>query len=290
MRALRKVGATYRNEFRETIKPETAERIIEWQQTLPDGKRNDALMDDCLSVLATVNLPEVNLADKERIWRDIVKSIGVSDEYSVRESNARKRGYIASRPILASLIACCLLFVTASITLASGLLPWRLTINRENGYFEIQILPTKMNRRNKAEISNTALHGDYVHRLNELGIEVNLPKYWPKDYAYSSIEENYPDEPGTYVVCYYSHGESNLNICVDLVTAEDYDINDYSLTYEMSGEDVITYSGNNAVYHIYHNESYVSAVWIDGECIVSITGNISEEEMRSILDSIDSES
>lgn len=64
-----------RSKFKRTISPETAKKIIAWQQMLPENERSDALIDDCLLILAKANQPKVDAAEKKYLWQRIITSI-----------------------------------------------------------------------------------------------------------------------------------------------------------------------------------------------------------------------
>ena len=271
-----------RSKFKRTISPETAKKIIAWQQMLPENERSDALIDDCLLILAKANQPKVDAAEKKYLWQRIINRIAMNEDIIAKEVG--KRRSIVRRPILASIIICYMLFSTACIALASGLLPWQITINRDNGYFEIRIVSTK-ERQNKTKMADTALPVQFVDKLEVLEINVALPKYWPDGYSYSHIEENVPTEPEEYVICYFTYDRRELYFSIESVLDESSD-SDYLAAYEMSGDAVRTYTNDNGSYIIYTNNAYTSAVWFDNGYLLSIVGDITEEDLLRIVDSI----
>ena len=54
----------------------------------------------------------------------------------------------------------------------------------------------------------------------------------------------------------------------------------------MSGDAVRTYTNDNGSYIIYTNNAYTSAVWFDNGYLLSIVGDITEEDLLRIIDSI----
>jgi len=65
---------------------------------------------------------------------------------------------------------------------------------------------------------------------------------------------------------------------------EDYDIS--SMVFEKDGQPVKQYLGNDKLFYIMSNNSSNTAAWSDGRIVVSISGSLTEETIKSMIDSI----
>lgn len=56
--------------------------------------------------------------------------------------------------------------------------------------------------------------------------------------------------------------------------------------FEKDSGSVLEYTKNGIVHYIMSNENILTAAWINGTCECSISGELDEEEMATIIDSI----
>lgn len=287
MRLRGNVKGKHIKSFDEIVTKENAKKILEWQQSLPIEDMNSALISACLKLL-TDEIPPVDNVEKERVWvalqahMDSSQAVDQGEHATVR----RKARCIHAQPALVLAASLILLLLTTGICMALGVLPWQLTIDTEKGFFEVHIVSSMDHDNNTSELENTALPDDFVKALKERGIEVALPRLLPVGFSEHEVETNTPDEPISYVICYFTKGDERFSISVEAIP-DGCSADEYSMTYEMTGSEVKTHKTKHGEYYIYQNESYGNAVWQDGSYICSITGNISEEELLRMIDSIE---
>ena len=65
---------------------------------------------------------------------------------------------------------------------------------------------------------------------------------------------------------------------------EDYDIS--SIVFEKDGQQVTEYIGGDKLFYIMSNNSRKTATWSDGQLVVSINGEFSQDIMKTMIDSI----
>lgn len=272
------------------VTKENAMQILEWQQTLPAEEMNSTLIMECVNLLTSEHPTEIDVSEKERIWEALRLHISEDREREgVAEQEWRKTGSkkrIASRPAAVFSIVLCFLVLTASICLAAGVLPWRLSVINDMGYFEIHIVSTSNLGDGNQDVVGPDLPNAFMQKLDEHNIKVVMPHDLPKGFQVLSVEESAEDEPILYVACHFMNGDAKLTVKVEEIPADHLDDNEYLMTYEMSGSEVSVYQNKNGEYYVYDNESYTSAIWREGRYICSIVGNVTMEELTKTIDSI----
>lgn len=267
----------------DVLTKENAIKILEWQQSLPIEEMNTALIHECVNILSDQDTPDFSSTTQERIWKNI-SSQTVEKTHSSTENRGNKKFKI-SGIVFAALMG---LIMCASISLASGLLPWKLNIVNKNGYFQISIVSSDVNQHSRS--GQSGLSVDFDNYLNEHNISVALPKMVPSGFVEYSVEMSDHQEPVEYVTCHFLRGDDYLGLSVEKIP--DYLLNEgysYDLFYEMSGDNVTTITKGDLSFYCYRNLDMLNALWRDGDYICSITGNLSKEEMKDMLDSIDLE-
>lgn len=122
--------------------------------------------------------------------------------------------------------------------------------------------------------------------VDKLGIDVPVvPTWFPDGYELQEIQLPDPDITAWKdVYCLFrNEDEQTLRLRVAKYE-EDYDIS--SMVFEKDGQPVKQYLGNDKLFFIMSNNSSNTAAWSDGRIVVSISGSLTEETIKSMIDSI----
>ena len=133
--------------------------------------------------------------------------------------------------------------------------------------------------------------GDKTYRaiqteVDNLDIDVPVvPTWFPDGYELQEIQLPDPDITAWKdVYCLFrNEDEQTLRLRVAKYE-EDYDIS--SMVFEKDGQPVKQYLGNDKLFYIMSNNSSNTAAWSDGRIVVSISGSLTEETIKSMIDSI----
>jgi hypothetical protein len=131
--------------------------------------------------------------------------------------------------------------------------------------------------RNEERLYERNLAYDHLDNvLDELGFQVDLPRYMPDGFVFDIIE---PGEPSEFfpVIAWFVRGNEEFHFRVKRM--------DLTATFSEINED-----GQSEVYMgkflIAYNMDRIVAVWYEGIYELSIHGNLTREELTRILDSI----
>jgi hypothetical protein len=112
-----------------------------------------------------------------------------------------------------------------------------------------------------------------------LGIDEPLyPTWLPKDL--SRIETKFNEET-LFLFESFQGDDRFLSITISPITGSE------TAVYQKEGSNPEEYSFNNTVFFIFENSNEITAVWYTKGYTVSIVGNITLDEMKNILCSVD---
>lgn len=186
---------------------------------------------------------------------------------------ARRKSYFRSSVIAASVVFA--LFLTNTITLATGhdlfgsIARW----SKDAVYFVFGV--------DSAVEPKQGISKEYYSlkmTLDDLGIQIDLPKHLPQGFMFASIE---PDASSN-IVAWFVNGDDEFSISVKQVTGASKERFN-----ESDGEDTSeVYSNANGTYMITTNKNRKKAIWYQGIYEIKIQGNITYEQLTQMLDSI----
>lgn len=120
--------------------------------------------------------------------------------------------------------------------------------------------------------------------LASLGIDENLvPTWYPDGFEPGNLDIS--SSPFSDIVNFSASSENGTSFSLDIIryTSADY----LSATqFEKDVEDVEQYSNNQQTFYILSNVDTITATWSNGLLVEQITGNISDEDIKKIIDSI----
>ena len=122
--------------------------------------------------------------------------------------------------------------------------------------------------------------------VDKLGIDVPVvPTWFPDGYELQEIQSSNPDiTEWKGVDCLFRNENSQTLRFRITKYEEDYDIS--SIVFEKDGQQVTEYIGGDKLFYIMSNNSRKTATWSDGQLVVSINGEFSQDIMKTMIDSI----
>lgn len=120
--------------------------------------------------------------------------------------------------------------------------------------------------------------------LASLGIDENLvPTWFPDGFEPGNLEIASSTIGDT--VNFVASGKNGTVFSLDIIL---YNSADYlsGTQFEKDAENVEQYSNNQQTFYILSNVDTITATWSDGLLVEQIAGNISDEDMKKIIDSI----
>lgn len=122
--------------------------------------------------------------------------------------------------------------------------------------------------------------------VDKLCIDVPVvPTWFPDGYELQEIQLPDPDITAWKDInCCFKNKDSQTFFLNIARYEEDYDIS--SIVFEKDGQQVTEYLGGDKLFYIMSNNSRRTATWSDGHIVVSFNGELSEDTIKIIIDSI----
>ena len=120
--------------------------------------------------------------------------------------------------------------------------------------------------------------------LASLGIDENLaPTWFPDGFEAGNLE--IVSSSVSDIVNFVASSENGTIFSLDIIR---YASADYlsDTQFEKDAENVEQYSNNQQTFYILSNVDTITATWSDGLLVEQIAGNISDEDIKKIIDSI----
>ena len=258
------------------VSKENALDVLYYQQSLPARRIDAALVMECVDWV--VGDYQVEPSAQERVWKAICKKIG-GDE--TPQSNRRRL-----RPAVVLTAVLLILLLLAGVCLAAGILPWKLVINKGQQTFELIAQRDSEYGLGKTSIAQTGLSDAFDEQLSRYEIRTALPHWVPEGFVAKVVSVPDSEEESVYVACHFYRGDQHLQVRVRNLFCGMDDLEENTMVYEMSGEDVRTYESNGIEYYIYDNRAAKNAIWRDGSFSCYIAGDVTEDELKQMIDSI----
>ncbi len=119
--------------------------------------------------------------------------------------------------------------------------------------------------------------------LDDCGITEELAPAWcPEGFEMSALEVSSNDF-GDKIYCAFNSGDRLFNIQVRRYKSMD---NIESRVFEKDNASVEQYISGKKIFYILSNVDTVTATWADGTLVETISGNLSMDELKNIIDSI----
>jgi len=221
-------------------------------------------------------LPEDDWFDPETVWQRFMEDRGeeLAEFFRSDEAEPEKTQTKTMRPrffpafLRKGLIAAVILVLLAGAALAAdyaGLWAWVPRWNAAAGRYE----PAAQEVSGESPIPAA---------LAELGIsEPVYPAKLPKGFV---ITESRISKDPLVLMEQYARGDKLLSITITPIKGFE------TVVYQRGGEAAQEYKTDKAVHYVFETENTVTAVWYTKHYATSISGNITREEIKGIIDSI----
>ena len=225
-------------------------------------------------------LPENDRFDPEKSWQRFMESrreelaeFFASDEAGPEKTppgTARSR--LVSALLRKALVAAVIVVLLAGAALAAnslGLWAWVPKWNAAAGRYE----PAAMEVSGESPIREA---------LAELGItEPVFPTHMPKGFV---ITETHISEEPLILVEQYARGNQHISITITPIKGF------INIVYQKEGEAVREYQSGTDIHYILSSERNITAIWYTKNYATTISGDISLDDIKKIIDSIYEES
>ena len=201
---------------------------------------------------------------------------------------SRRRVHWLMRTTTIAAILAALLLATTITASAFGYDIWKVIAEwtRESFAFtsnEINNNESQQSVNTKSPGSHASAYSSLQEALDDYGIvDTSAPTWIPERFSLDSVSAN--AVPGFIDIgAYYSSEDTVL-----IINILDYKNQPQQFAqWEKDNIDPIVYEKDGTTYYLMTNMGKQKAVWITGSCECSITGDISEDELISIIDSIE---
>ena len=122
--------------------------------------------------------------------------------------------------------------------------------------------------------------------VDELDIDIPVvPTWFPGGYELQGINSSNPEIiEWASVDCLLKNENSKTIVWSVTKYEEGYDIS--SIVFEKDGRPVTEYLGYDKLFYIMSNNGTKTATWSDGQIVVEIGGDLSEDILKTMIDSI----
>ena len=281
---------------------EALRQILAQDSYLPENEESD--MDAILYIMEVIEkrqaqLPAEGCDDVETAWakfntyyRPDADGTSLYEDEEDDEANAvipqaaapvsrkvksRRRLYRAACIIIAFVVVTFAGTLTAS---AMGYDLWGAMAKWTNETFGFVKAEEEQPAPESPDLADDIVTGSLQNELLKRGIETPMaPTWFPEGYELSSIEVT--ETPGsTTYFAEYNYDDLSLRIKIKKHSASP------DITYEKNEVDIISYETGGSEHFIMHNNETIKAIWAIGTCECSISGEITETELKKMLDSI----
>lgn len=126
---------------------------------------------------------------------------------------------------------------------------------------------------------------EFQAEINTMGVYLKLAPTWcPEGFEVYDLRHEGVDEEFDYVICEYQNKTSNkfYSVSVDV----NYKSNWFLTNYEKDDTPIEIYKSNDRSFYIMSNIDTLTAVWSDGNIVVTIAGQLTKDEIKGVIDSI----
>ena len=190
----------------------------------------------------------------------------------------RKAGLIAAA--IAAVLACMVAAQAAGLDVFGALAHWtNETFHFNHGETGSVLEAPQVQSENEDYLAIKA-------EVDKMGITVPVvPTWFPEGYTLQEIKPSSPDIPDWKSINCIFLNDNEEYLFVNITKYdEDFDIS--SITFEKDDQPVIQYIRDNRLFYIMSDHQYKAATWADDGLMVDISGVLTEESIKKIIDSI----
>jgi hypothetical protein len=268
---------------KEDLTAQDMEQILDGQLRLPARSMDGALIRRCRLAL----YPHIQGADVpgkqetlNRVHAFLQKEGNKEDKKKNESASARSRFFLRPATLVASVLFCVILFNVSYD--AVGFNIWNLLFSWDDETMEINFDVQAKFTKNVDYLNQTQTDA-FFHKLEELEITPLLPSWMPEGFELKSMDSKVVNEYNRWAAGDYSCGDRDLLIFVFKSTSMNTGGN---LSLEKDEREPDIFEQGGIKFYIMDNLSRSLAFWYDPPYKVQITGQVTREELRQMIDSM----
>jgi len=236
------------------------------------------LIDECIKTI------EILEGNKEYVSQE--KLLEMKQSVKLKYINPGDKNYKQNyKKKFLRIVACLVLFFSATVAVANafGFNPVKMIVSWKEDTFNIS-------SQNGSDIiqNDIALSGVSFDKLEDAILDIKpapmLPVWIPEGFTFKYAEK-YERNSSIDLLLYYE--DNNKNIIFDFTIYKNTDINAENEAYfEKDSSDVEIYEKNGVNHYIFSNINQIQAVWTKLNVIYNVSGDISSDEVKKIIDTM----
>lgn len=240
-------------------------------------KKMDTYVLDLCTQILTHDAQDFTPERQNRMW------LALQNQMSLHN----RRQAITRRHWQFVLLAMLLLVLLAAVCIAAGIVPWlqHMLWNDDQYHADIGIVAAVEDTFSPT-IYGDALGEAFINALIAQGMAVKLPMRLPDGYALEDVSVTELQDTWHRVFAVFRSDQDALFFTVNHVTSENGAIN---VDAEKDTAYVEVYTTNGREVSIFENLGRLSALYVEHPYTVFITGDVSREDLKTIIDSIEEE-
>lgn len=268
---------------KEELSPQEMEQILDGQYNLPARAMDAALIQKCRLAL----YPHIQGADVpgkretlDRVHTFLQKEVSKEDSTANGSAGAKRRFFLRPATLVASVLFCVILLRVSNY--AVGFNIWNLLFSWDDETMRIGFdVQTKLT--NNADYLNQTQTDEFFRKLEELDITPLLPSRMPDGFELKSVDSKVVDEYNRWAAGDYSCGDRDLLIFVFKSASKN---TNGILSLEKDEREPDIFEQGGIKFYVMDNLNNALAFWYDPPYKVQITGQVTREELRQMIDSI----
>ena len=250
---------------------------ILYEASLADEVTMDTdLIDECVKAIDLIEGREEHL-DHEKIMALRYKVDRQYEEWQkVQRRHSLKKLFVHSA---AGLIL--FFFMSSAVANALGYNPIELIVDWSKDTFHLSS-PNNYNEQDYNNLAERKIHTSIDDALQGLAVTPLLPGWLPDGFVFAYAEEFTCLGDTKIVLCYENNAHKNIIFDIEIHGTQ----MSVDTFYEKDENELVIYEKNNIPHYIFHNLDQIQAVWVNANIVYNISGDISVDEMKKIIDSM----
>ncbi len=250
---------------------------ILYEASLADEVTMDTdLIDECVKAIDLIEGREENLEQEKIMAMRHKVDLQYKDWLKVQRQRSLKKLFVQSA---AGLIL--FFFMSSAVANALGYNPIELMVDWGRDTFHLSTFDHSQEQYSN-NLAEQKIHSSIDDALQGAAVKPLLPGWVPDGFAFTYAEE-FTCLGDTKIVLYYENS-AHKNIIFDFEIYESQMLVD--TFYEKDDNEVEVYDKNSIPHYIFQNLNQMQAVWVNANIVYNVTGDVSADEMKKIIGSM----
>jgi hypothetical protein len=268
---------------KEELTNQEMEQILDGQLHLPARSMDAALIRRCRLAL----YPHIHGAvipgkqeTLDRVHAFLQKESSKENARKNGNAGAKRRFFLRPATLVASVLFCVLLFSVSYN--AVGFNIWDLLFSWDDETMNIKF-DVQAKLTNNVDYLNQTQTDAFFQKLEELDITPLLPSWMPEGFVLDRVDSKVENDHNRWAVGIYSCGNRDLLIFVTMNTSKN---TGGILSLEKDEREPDIFEQGGIKFYVMDNLKRAHAFWYDPPYKVEITGHVTREEIRQMIDSM----